>query len=399
MLKKRSSIILYAVVTLALCILFINVAVWVVNLNDYHNSDFFTFWLSGRFALDGQDPYQSENWIGGHHLYGATWIPNATLVYPLPFSLFFIPFGLIPLYEAFVIWVGLSQAMILISILLLFRLYPNGIAKQYAFPLIAGIILFRPTIITLINGQLSGLFLLLLVMIIIFWEKGKWWEGSIFIPLLALKPNLGVPIIVLLFFYLVVKRKKSSIIVIFAGGLFLILVGMILDPNWIVHYWSAGSTKMAQTFGYAPSIWGLGRWMCDGKASCIAILGSSMSMLLLLLFGSLILVKGNATTPKYVVGLTIVLMLFLTPHTWPYDQILLVIPIFIITLGLANSNAKFLPTALIFLFLDVAALIILKINAYLQNEIWCVTLTAIVFFLLLRYQKYDHTFADNSDSP
>lgn len=156
---------------------------------------------------------------------------------------------------------------------------------------------------------------------------------------------------------------------------------------------------MVQTFGYAPSIWGLGRWMCDGKASCMAILGSSMSMLLLLIFGSLILVKGNATTPKYVVGLTIVLMLFLTPHTWPYDQILLVIPIFIITLGLANSNAKFLPTALIFLFLDVAALIILKINAYLQNEIWCVTLTAIVFFLLLRYQKYDHTFADNSDSP
>jgi hypothetical protein len=392
MRRKLSQIVKYTGITLVLGILFLCIAVWVVNLNDYHNSDFFTFWLSGRLALTGQNPYLAENWIGSHHLYGATWIPNSSLVYPLPLSILFIPLGLIPIYEAFVLWVGLSQILILLSILLLFHHYPSQQVKQYAFPLAAGVILFRPTLITLINGQLSGLLLFLLVLIVFFWEQEKWWQGSAFIPLLALKPNLGVPIIFLLFFYLIIKKKKTSLIVIFTGGIILILLGMILDPEWIVHYWFAGNAKMTQTFGYVPSIWGLNRWLCDGKMSCIIGVGSGMTTSLLGAFAGFIIKNNRTVTPKYVVCLSIVIMLLLTPHTWPYDQLLLIIPIIVITLGLAKTKARFLPTAIIFLLLDILALIILKVNAFLQNEIWSIIITIIVFLLLLWYQKYEREF-------
>ncbi len=398
MRRKPSQIIINIGITLALGILFFSIAVWVVNLNDYHNSDFFTFWLSGRLALTGQNPYLAEIWIEGHHLYGATWIPNSSLVYPLPLSIFFMPFGAIPLHEAFVLWVGLSQILILLSILMLFHHYPRQQVKLYAFPLVAGVILFRPTMITLVNGQLSGLLLFLLVLIIFFWEKERWWQGSVFIPLLALKPNLGVPIILFLIVYLIVKMQKTSLITVFTGGIFLILLGMILDPNWIVHYWFAGYAKMTQTFGYAPSIWGLSRYLCAGKTSCITGAGSGMAISLFGICTYFILKNGKIVAPKFIICLSIVSMLLLTPHTWPYDQLLLIIPIIIVTLGLAKQKVRFLPAAVIFLLLDILALIILKVNAFLQNEIWSVMLTIIVFLLLLWYQKYEREIVYSGDT-
>src|SRR5512146_543776 len=78
------------------------VALKVISPVDYANSDFFTFWLSGHLAALGQDPYVAGTWIAAHYQFGATWIPNATFIYPQPLSLLFIPLGLLPVHGAFV---------------------------------------------------------------------------------------------------------------------------------------------------------------------------------------------------------------------------------------------------------------------------------------------------------
>ena len=190
-------------------IIFYFTSITIVNPTEYPNSDFFTFWLAGHLALLGQNPYITDIWIGGHSLFGASWIPNATYIYPLPLSLFFAPFGLLSLYKAFVLWVFLTQFMIFLSVLLLLKLYAAQLTKQFVLPIFAGVIIFRPTIITLINGQLSGFLLLIIVCIIFLWERGKWWQGAILLPFLALKPNLGVPIILLLSMYLILKKENN----------------------------------------------------------------------------------------------------------------------------------------------------------------------------------------------
>jgi hypothetical protein len=89
-----------------------------------------------------------------------------------------------------------------------------------------------------------------------FRERGKWWQGCVFLPILALKPNLGIPIILLLSFYLVLRRKILALVAGGFSGLVLIYVGLVQNPNWIVEFWRAGNTKLSTMFGFSPTIWG-----------------------------------------------------------------------------------------------------------------------------------------------
>ncbi|MDW8227745.1 MAG: hypothetical protein RMJ60_08105, partial [Anaerolineales bacterium] len=104
--------------TIALLLLLITFAfsLWLVDPVRSANSDFFTFWLAARLVLEGYNPYLTDIWVGGHHLYGATWIPNQTFIYPLPVALLFLPLGALPLYWAYLLWVWILEGLILLSL-------------------------------------------------------------------------------------------------------------------------------------------------------------------------------------------------------------------------------------------------------------------------------------------
>ena len=110
-----------------LVVVFVFFVILVINQVDYPNSDFFTFWLSGRLFSLGENPYDRQVWIGGHHQFGATWIPNATFIYPMPITLLFAPLGLLPLPQAFIIWVILSLCMIFFAFILLLKAHPHAV--------------------------------------------------------------------------------------------------------------------------------------------------------------------------------------------------------------------------------------------------------------------------------
>lgn len=174
-------------------LLFFIIAIFSVSPKTYLDSDFFSYWLAGRLAFLGKNPYDSKIWIDSHYQFGASWISDNTFLYPQPLSLLFLPFGVLPLYQAFVLWVTLSQLMITSAFILLFGIYSNSSMKRFILPLSAGIVLFRPIYPTLLNGQLSGLLLLVVSAIIYMWEKGKWKQGASLMAILALKPNIGLP--------------------------------------------------------------------------------------------------------------------------------------------------------------------------------------------------------------
>lgn len=231
----------YVLLILLLAVLFFYIAILIINPVEYPNSDFFTFWLSGRLFSLGENPYNSQVWVAGHHQFGASWIPNATFIYPMPVSLLFAPLGLLPLYQAFVVWVALSQFMIFFAFILLLLVHSNQSLKYLILPLFAGIMLFRPIYPALMNGQLSGLLLLVISAVIYLWEKGKWKQGAILMAILALKPNLGIPIIGLLSLYLISRKQVSSLLALVFSGLFLIFVGLLQNPNWILEFGTLGT--------------------------------------------------------------------------------------------------------------------------------------------------------------
>lgn len=342
------------------------------------NSDFFSFWLAGRMIWTHENPYLAINWIQGRDLFGSTWIPESGFLYPLPLALFYAPLGLLTPYHAFLVWIVLLEIMIGFSVLLLFRHQVKSLRIHYLIPFLAGVILFRPTLITLFDGQISGLVLLILTGVILFWEKDKWIFGAVLLPLIALKPNLGIPVIIFLTFWLFIQKKVRALIALICSGLFLVMIGMAINPHWITDYLAIGSSKIVQTFGYSPTLWGLTALLMNFSLKPTLIFGGAAVSGLLIGIIYLIWKKRNTITPLWNVGLAITTTLLVTPYTWSYDQLLLVIPIFAITLEMMKRNYPYLLTACIFILVDIITYILLIITARMELEIIYVFIPLII---------------------
>ena len=380
--------LLLVLIVLVVCF---TLSVYITNSIDYLNSDFFTFWLSGHLVSQGEDPYNAEVWVGGHHQFGASWIPNQTFIYPMPVAQLFAPLGRLSTYQALVIWNFLTQLFILVSVFLILRIKHRGDRKNYTFPIIAGLIFFRPAMLTLRYGQLSGLLLLLIAVIIYFWEKEEWYTGALLMPFLCFKPNLGVPIFGLLVLYLLSRKKYRPILAALASGIVLILVGCLQDPNWLIKFWQAGNTKLAQTFGYSPTVWGVLSYWCKYEFSCVLWAGLTTSILILLLYGYILLSRGKDFTPSLAIGLVVVITLLVTPYTWPYDQVLLVVSIIVFMLKLADFGYPYLLIAPFFLLIDILAIVTQILSVPIQIEIWNTAIPMamlVVFLWLLLFNRH-----------
>jgi len=152
------------------------------------------------------------------------------------------------------VWV--SQWILCFAVLRLLALFERQ-AWYFAFPVFAGLLLFRPLFPLLRNGQLASLVLLCIwVSAELFIRRRPFWAGWI-LAFAALKPNLGVPVLGLFALYLLFSRQFRGLLGMGAGLLTLLLVGWLLQPDWMRAYYDVLTYKQVNTYGYAPSIWGL----------------------------------------------------------------------------------------------------------------------------------------------
>ncbi len=368
-----------------LAVVFFVIATSIINPVEYPNSDFFSYWLSGKLVSIGQNPYNNQIWISGHYQFNATWISDATFLYPLPLAILFTPLGVLPLYHAFVIWDVLTQFMIFFAIILLMMANSNKVFNHLILPLFAGVILFRPTIVTLLNGQLSGMLLLIIAGIIYLWEKGKCVQGAILLAILVLKPNLGIPIIGLLCVYLILRKQVSSLVTLITSCILLAFVGLAQNPNWVTEFWNVGNTKLSQAFGISPTIWGISGYFCNFSRNCTIGYGMFVSLLFIIGYLYLLVKKHNILSPSLAVGLAVTITLLLTPYTWAYDQLLLVAPVVTIVMLLAKDGYRYLPVSLLFIAIDIFAFLLLGIAAKIQLDIWNASTPLFIFCLLVLY--------------
>ena len=192
----------------------------------------------------GQDPYFTNDWIQGHNQFAATWISDPRFLYPIPLALMFAPLGLLPLYYAFIVWIFLLESMISFSAFSLINLGENPKKKQFIVPVLVSIVIFRPAFIAVLNGQISGLLLLIMAAVTLLWNKERWLSGGLLLTLVALKPNIGIPIIAFISVWLLLNKKINALTGIAVSGFVLFLIGIAIKPNWIAEYLSIGSDKL-----------------------------------------------------------------------------------------------------------------------------------------------------------
>jgi hypothetical protein len=376
--RKFWQIVLLCLLVLA-CIL---VAIRVVDAMDNHQIgiDFYNFWLAGHLVSQGQSPYNTVQWVAGYPPYQLDFDLNPAFLLPLPLALLFVPLGWLPFHSAFIVWVTLLQLMIILALGMLLAYSSHRWSKLLFIPLLAGIVLFRPTILTLFQGQVSAVLLLVLVVIARLWDRQKWFAGGVLLGLLVLKPNLGVIIIALLGFWLLLHSHWKAVLGVAASSLVLLLAGLAYDPNWIVEYWSIGGHKLVHTFGGSPTLWGLSALIFHHNLVFTLIFGGIAAALLVLGFLWLVVRRKNLH-PVTIIALVVTLTLLCAPYTWTYDQVLLIIPLTLVALAIDRPGFRSVLAAALFTVIDALVLILLILDTGLQIEILNVFVPLVVLGL------------------
>lgn len=194
--------------------------------------DFVCFWTAGRLNAEGRDPYSVENVKAMLRFLG--WDGTAIIMWNPPWMLTLVtPIGLAPIEAACRIWMLVHLALLVASIFFLWKGF-GGPARLWWVPQFIALT-FTPTIFLLGSGQVT--------MFVLFGLSGFLYFGRIYRPfcaglcvsLAATKPHLLAPFAAWL---LVGSFSSSFARRIVLGGLLMGLAASLPPTLTNPHVWS-----------------------------------------------------------------------------------------------------------------------------------------------------------------
>lgn len=333
-----------------------NIAILNEQRVDYVNNGFFKFWLAGQMTWTSAHPYSQEDWDAGHKQFGATWMDEKRFAYPLPLALLLSPLGLLPIDTAYILWDFAAQILIAACLLWLATRWEGLNRRLYVLFLLLAITLNGNIYLGLMTGTLAALFLVFLTLGLFFLEKKRDLLAGFFLALVVLKPPL-VMILVLLGLWLLFSRRWRVIAGMALGGLSLLIVGILQDPQWLQKFLGTGDSLLGMRIGHQPTILSYTRLACRGEMSCAMTWYAMIALLLAALFAVLLWKTHSRLNALQAFSLAIPLGVLLPPYIWSYDYTLLVIPIAYTAFEMVRRQETYLYATLFLLVLTALALI------------------------------------------
>ncbi len=350
---------------------------------NYTNSNFFFFWLSGYMIRLGQNPYDQVQWLAGHAAFGATWIPNKIFPYPLPLAFLMVPLGLLSLGQAYIVWQIISQIIIAITVYALLQHWQEQPQKMLYLPLMIFLLFFGPVFLTLQVGSVGPLALVAVLLSILFLEKEKSFLAGFFLAMTILKPPQGVTILVLAGIWFLARRDWKAIWGVATGGIFLLLAGIVRDPLWLVKFRGASEAVLDRTLGIHSNIYSFSYLACNQNLSCMWIFGTTGTIIVLGLGGIYLWRRKNQLTPWETFNIILPLGFISTIYLWSYDQLLYVIPITWIAAKLIERTKSYIPTFVFLIILDLFTFAALMIQANTRKDLLSIVTTILTLGLCL----------------
>lgn len=293
---------------------------------NYANQDFMTLWAGAKAIASGVNPYNPQLWNPFNIQYGATQLPNETAPYPLWTYITLQPLALFNVNVAAAIWIVTSFIFLAVSLTILSQIIGKVRLTLMEF---AAIILIacssRWSILTFLNGQLSMLLLIVIAFFLLLDAQNRPLLAGFTLAFLVLKPTPFVLFTPLFGVYLLIHRRWA-VISGAAGGL-LVLAGSswIVQPHWLMAWQSARdkTTATAQT----PTLWGLSH---DVTAHYWPLLGLILTALIAAIIGY-IFIRQKELNMASALSLALSASLLTTPYLWPYDNVMLFVPLAVLS--------------------------------------------------------------------
>ena len=350
---------------------------------DYQNSNFAFFWLSGRMILEGESPYNETQYLAGHDTYGIKWRPNNIFPYPLPLALIFIPFGLISLANAYILWQIVSLVSIALIIFILLNHWKESAQRRLLIPIFAFMFFFGPLYLTLFTGSIGAIAALVILGAILLFEKDKSLLAGIVLSLTILKPPQGLPILLLAGIWFLARRDWKAILGVAIGGISLLLIGMIQDPLWAIKFLGASQAVMDRTQGVHSNVWAFSYLACGGASPCSTLLGGTLGLVLLGLDGFFLWKKQAQWSAWEAFNIIIPIAFVSTIYLWAYDQLTYIIPIVWVVGTFVERTKSYIHAFLFLIVLDVFSFYALVQQAATDKDLWSLGTTVIVLGMVL----------------
>jgi len=365
--------------------------VWRASQNlerqNYTSANFFVFWLSGRLLLDGQSPYNAEQWAEGHANYGEVEPREPTFLYPLPLAVFLIPLGLLPVGEAYFIWQILSQTAIAFVVFALLGRWRSESHQRLLVPAVLFLSFFGPVYLTLQIGSLGPLTLLFVFGALHFLDREQSFAAGLLLSLTMLKPSQGITLLLLIGLVFLLRRDWKAIAGITVGGIALLLIGLLLDTNWVSSFQQSSQAAFDRRLGVQPNVWSFSYLACNGNSTCYYNLGTA-AMLTLLSGTSYYLWRCRLKMTNWQIFNFIIPIAFVsTLYLWAYDQILYMLPVIWILGTLVEKRRSYIPAILFLIVLDLFSFFALAQQALTGKDLWSLGTTFIILVALFATQR------------
>ncbi len=337
----------------------------------YRHSDYFQFWAAPRLILEGADPYDQADWAGIYAREATAPVgtppPPGRHIYPLWVALLLLPMGALPFGIAAAGWLVAQLAIVALALRALAVRSGGGRRETLLlFGLTAG---FQPLWLLVGGGNATGFLLGLYVASLVAALARRTWQAGTLLGLLAVKPHpLGVAVPALL---LVAHDRVRLVASAGAAVTALLLASLALDPAWLGK-WLSSAVELQGTTGSNATVWTLGRVIPFPFAAPLLAAGSLLA-----------LVAWWRTRPDPFVRIAgaIPVSVFVAPHGWSYDQLLLVVTLAAILGRLAHVRGARRAIGLLLAALAAGPLPWLLYGAALarRGEEWS-AITPLIFF-------------------
>jgi hypothetical protein len=360
---------------------------------DFRNSNFFFFWLSGRMVWTGQNPYDSTQWLAAHDAFGVSWRPNRIFPYPLALEFLLAPLGLLSLPAAYFVWQLAAQILMASSVWVLLGQWRPGPQRWLTYPLVVSLIFFGPVYLSLQIGSIGPITLITLVSVIMLFKRGASFPAGIVLSTTMLKPPQGVTLLMLGVAWLLARRDWRALGGLVAGGCILLSAGLLRDPLWLVKFFSASRTVMARSLGIQSNTFGFAYLACHENINCMWVAGSAASAVLLGAACYFLWHNQDWLTPLEAFSIIIPVAFVSTIYLWSYDQMPYVIPIVWAAGALVERTRSFAAAIGFVLLLVLFSLAALLALANTHEDMLSLGTTCIVIGMTLWLLRWRPTSA------
>ena len=295
--------------------------------------DFVEYWAAGRLTLQGENPYDIERMEQTQRDAGRT--DEGILMWNPPWTLpLVLPFGLLDVRSAHLIWMALHFLVLGSCADRLWRLYGGDADRRWVGWLLA--LTFLPCYFALTAGQISPLILLGATLFLHFSERRSDPLMGVAAVLLAIKPHLAYLFWIALLFWAVRERRWKVLVAGTATGVLLTAIPLAFDTQLLQHYGHAFTNQPPSQYR-SPTLAHCLRVLIDPDNFRLQFLALVPG---LLWFVPWWICHRRRWEWKEQMPLLLLVSVLTTAYGgWPFDLVLLLVPVVQIAVRLHGAEA------------------------------------------------------------